>query len=128
MAKIWSRVWRQIPLALPWIDVAACQKNMKIIFENTVLLSRLHHSSVSCLNPGIVGEGSASMLTDWHPSFNINQAAAMAFCRNRSNWRRLPVGRNFSLQEPPKKCPDLNYNIFPWSTRPCRGLPPFLMR
>ncbi|GBN92596.1 hypothetical protein AVEN_106850-1 [Araneus ventricosus] len=26
MPKIWSRVWRQIPLALPWIDVAACQK------------------------------------------------------------------------------------------------------
>ncbi|GBN96335.1 hypothetical protein AVEN_64927-1 [Araneus ventricosus] len=41
--------------------------------KNNVLLSRLHHSSVPCLIPGIVGEGVASMLTDWHPSFSSSK-------------------------------------------------------
>ncbi|GBM47325.1 hypothetical protein AVEN_220756-1 [Araneus ventricosus] len=43
MPKIWSRVWRQIPSALPWIDVAACQ--------NMEMISKILCSSHACIAP-----------------------------------------------------------------------------
>ncbi|GBM12119.1 hypothetical protein AVEN_39459-1 [Araneus ventricosus] len=43
MPKNWSRVWRQILMALPWIDVAACQ--------NMELISKILFSSHACIAP-----------------------------------------------------------------------------
>ncbi|GBL81479.1 hypothetical protein AVEN_143742-1 [Araneus ventricosus] len=43
MPKNWSHVWRQILMALQWIDVAACQ--------NMELISKILFSSHTCIAP-----------------------------------------------------------------------------